>query len=207
MLTHTRHTLLLALVFHPSSSERESRDQSQTVAPVSLSRSRSDRGNRRSEVAMELTKKIVLLLLALILVLCDGQNTDELESACNGGNMPDWDYQQAAVDGLRDVIYHTSDNGNHWRKVSRSINGKTAWVIGACWTGLDAAKCTRCLEVANDKLINYCARRSGPAYAAGARIKLGDCRLRWEIYDYSWVTSESDDVQPTDIVMTAQEVA
>ncbi|KAL3702154.1 hypothetical protein R1sor_020176 [Riccia sorocarpa] len=106
---------------------------------------------------MELSKKMVLLLVAMLLALSDAQNTEEKTIICNGDNLPNYDYQQAVLNTLGDVIYNTWDTGLRWKKVT-----------------------------------------------------LQDCRLRYEIYDFDFVTYGADahDEQPgpNDIVI-AMEVA
>ncbi|KAL3702155.1 hypothetical protein R1sor_020177 [Riccia sorocarpa] len=157
---------------------------------------------------MKLTMKMVLLLVAMLLALSDAQNTEEKTIICNGGNLPDYDYQQAVLNTLGDVIYNTWDTAFRWKKISNTVNGKKAWAIGACWDGLNKGTCIRCLQVANDKLTFNCGRRQGPSYALGGQVTLQDCRLRYEVYDFDFVTYGADahDEQPgpNDIVITME---
>ncbi|KAL2630403.1 hypothetical protein R1flu_015089 [Riccia fluitans] len=134
-------------------------------------------------VAVALSCSLVLML-ALGANFSSAQNTLEVSTICNGSPVPDAESQQAVTDAIGDVVKHTSDPGYHY-KAFKSKDQRAAYAIGACNGALSKSQCDTCMSMADFKLDLYC-REPSSIYKKGGQIKLVDCRLRFELYDFDF---------------------
>ncbi|KAL2630402.1 hypothetical protein R1flu_015088 [Riccia fluitans] len=126
----------------------------------------------------------LVLMLALGASFSSAQNTFEESAICNGDAVTDSETQTAIGDAIAEAVEHTSDPGYH-HKAFKSYDRSAAYAIGACNGALSKSQCDTCMSVAKFKLNSYC-REPSYVYKKGGQIKLVDCRLRYEIYDFEF---------------------
>ncbi|KAL2630399.1 hypothetical protein R1flu_015085 [Riccia fluitans] len=140
-------------------------------------------GTKMVQVVAALSCSLVLML-ALGAGFSSAQNTLEVSTICNGSPVPDAESQQAVTDAIRDAVKHTSDPGYYY-KAFKSYSQRPGYAVGACNGALSKSECDTCMSMADFKLDLYC-REPSSIYKKGGQIKLVDCRLRFELYDFNF---------------------
>ncbi|KAI4310824.1 hypothetical protein MLD38_035776 [Melastoma candidum] len=88
------------------------------------------------------------------------------------------DAERAIYDVTDHVIANTANSFYNY-EYHEKVGDNDAWGNGACNGVLSNPDCANCITIANDYLTVLCP------FKAGARIKLADCRMRFEQYKFS----------------------
>ncbi|KAG0581736.1 hypothetical protein M758_3G002400 [Ceratodon purpureus] len=131
----------------------------------------------------------VLILVAVACArLCEAaEDTNEVSHICTEDHIFDADVKTAWTAATEEAVTKTPSNGFHYKAESTAgfLYKTTIWAIGACNGRLDETECSRCMRSAKDQLDAVCSSfLVNPS--VGAQIRLVDCRLRWETYNFDW---------------------
>ncbi|KAI4331292.1 hypothetical protein MLD38_029490 [Melastoma candidum] len=143
---------------------------------------------------MEMSPKwsIIVVSICFIIIACNTTvnsfDTDLKERTCNGDTYPrgngggELQFECTVNRLMRYLLNFTPRNDSRWYYTVDSCYDSaesTAYGYGECTPTLSQQDCFNCMMHAHDDLFKVCT------HSVGAQVRLGDCKMRYEKYDFA----------------------
>lgn len=166
--------------YHLEESSYKYLDAFQTINPTNLGHNRHI--ERRRMASLEKIAKFVAVLITCFFVLAENKpNIKVLKESCLEKTVDEAGDAERTINDVLDQLLDKTANNRYSYEWDEPVGDDHSWGSAACNGVISNHDCVECLRVAKDFLIQSCPFR------VGAHIKLTDCRLRYEPYEFHGV--------------------